>query len=99
MLYPAGEKPALGLALLLVLGWFLRGPQAGGGVPLLLLGDLVARLGVLLVPLALLCTAAPAIYAHTFSFLALPSSFLDPRSLRAAPYLAVELLKDRLSVL
>src|SRR5215212_5291618 len=52
---------------LLVLGRPFGGLQAGGGVPLLLLGDLVTRLGIRLVPLALL-HVAKAVYAHGFSF-------------------------------
>ena len=61
---------------------------------------LVARLGVRLVPLALLYVAE-ALYSHAFPFTALPSGCLNSplRSLRAGPYLAIELLQDRVSVL
>src|SRR5215213_969627 len=52
------------LALLPVLGRSLGGLLARRGVPLLLLVDLVARLGVSFVPLAFRYTAAPAVYAH-----------------------------------
>src|SRR5215212_5975137 len=55
------------LSLLGILVRPFGGPQAGGGVPLLALGNLLAGLGVRLVPLALLY-GAPAVYAHAFSF-------------------------------
>src|SRR5688572_6490928 len=57
------------LALLGVLGRSLGGLDAGRGVPLLLLGDLVASLGVRLVPLAFLYAATPAVYAHDLTSL------------------------------
>src|SRR3712207_4704650 len=51
------------LALLVALSRPLGRLQTGGGVTLFAFGELVARLGVRLVPLALLYVA-PAIYAH-----------------------------------
>src|SRR3712207_1391721 len=57
------------LALLGVFGRSLGGLDAGRGVPLLLPGDLVASLGVRLVPLAFLYAAAPAVYAHALTSL------------------------------
>jgi hypothetical protein len=51
------------LALLFVLRRAFRSLQAGRGVTLIVLGDLVASLGFRLVPLALLYVA-PAVFAH-----------------------------------
>src|SRR5215203_4339518 len=56
------------LALLLVFFGLFRGLLAGGGVPLVLGGELVTSLSVGLVSLALLYVA-PAVYAHAFSLL------------------------------
>src|SRR5829696_5347611 len=74
----AGKDPsALGLALLelledlallLIFRGPFGGPQAGGVVAVLVGGELLAGLGVGLVPLALLYVA-PAVYSHAFSFL------------------------------
>ena len=72
-----GAVPALGVlvvllellqnpALLFILGGPLGGLQAGGDVSLPLFGNLVASLGVSLVPLALLYVA-PAVYAHALA--------------------------------
>src|SRR3712207_1603439 len=64
-------------ALLEVLGRPLGGFDSRGGIVLLSFWQLVARLGIGLVPLAVLYTAAPAVYAHVTSFPALrPSALL-----------------------
>ena len=54
--------------LLLVFLWPFGGLHTGGGVPFVLGGELVARLGIGLVPLPFLYIT-PAVYAHAFSLL------------------------------
>src|SRR5215211_5817407 len=58
------------LALLRVLLGSFGGLHTGGGVALLVGGELVASLGVGFISLTLL-KVAPAIYAHAFSFLSI----------------------------
>src|SRR5918994_2389392 len=62
-------EPLQNPLLLGVLGRSLGGLDAGGSVSLLVFGELVASLGIRLVPLALLYAAAPAVYAHAFTSL------------------------------
>ena len=56
------------LAFLLILGRSLRGLQVRGGVPLIALGNLVASLGILLVPLAVpLCLCSSGLFPSLYS--------------------------------
>jgi hypothetical protein len=59
-----------GLALLLVFFGPFGGLHTGGGIALLVSGELVASLGVGLISLTLL-KVAPAIYAHAFSYISI----------------------------